>query len=405
MKKAVIIALAFFCSLSLRAQSGSDSCTMEISLLTCAPGTDLYSIFGHTAIRVRDTSRGMDIVYNYGFFDDTDPMFYVHFTKGIMRYSVNAETFANFMTEYEYEHRDVKEQVLHLNCAESKKLYEFLRTNTQEENRFYNYHFHTDNCTTRAGRAIEANTLQPLKYANVLPPGAEKTISFRDMIHEYLDKQQAYWPELGIDFCLGKNLDLHPTNLEAIHFLPDYLYRGLDQATEGSKAVVLQRKNVIQFPETNNEAVWFTPLRFFLFILLLITILSFLKKTPVLVKSLFLFDIIFFTMLGLVGLLISYLWLGRVDDVCRDNINICWAIPFHIIAVFFLRSKRRWTKYYFLMTFFLSLMLLIGFPWWTQRMNLAVLPILGIVLIRTFFIFQKKNNAEKFPVQRRTAGI
>ena len=56
------------------ARANTDSCTLEISLLTCAPGTDLYSLFGHTAIRVRDSRRGMDIVYNYGTFDDTDPI-------------------------------------------------------------------------------------------------------------------------------------------------------------------------------------------------------------------------------------------------------------------------------------------------------------------------------------------
>ena len=131
---------------------------MEISLLTCAPGTDLYSIFGHTAIRVRDSRRGMDIVYNYGTFDDTDPLFYVNFMQGIMRYSLSAETYENFMMEYEYEHRSVVAQVLNLNCAEKNQLYEALRKNTLEENRFYDYHFHTDNCTTRAGRIIESNT-------------------------------------------------------------------------------------------------------------------------------------------------------------------------------------------------------------------------------------------------------
>jgi hypothetical protein len=65
---------------------------MEISLLTCAPGNELYSLFGHTAIRVRDARRGMDVVYNYGTFDDTDPMFYIKFMRGIMRYSLSAQT-------------------------------------------------------------------------------------------------------------------------------------------------------------------------------------------------------------------------------------------------------------------------------------------------------------------------
>src|SRR5450755_174118 len=115
MKRRAIFLLLFFYSFTAKAQ---DSCTMQISLLTCAPGADLYSLFGHTAIRIRDSSRGMDIVYNYGTFDDSDPLFYVHFTRGIMLYSVSAEPLDTFMMEYEYEHRAVVAQVLNLTCAE-----------------------------------------------------------------------------------------------------------------------------------------------------------------------------------------------------------------------------------------------------------------------------------------------
>src|SRR5882672_4705388 len=133
MKRTAFLIIFFIYSFSARTQVNKDSCTMEISLLTCTPGTDLYSIFGHTAIRVRDARRGMDIVYNYGTFDDTDPLFYVHFTKGIMNYSLSAETYDSFMTEYEYEHRPVMGQVLNLDCAEKNQLYEALRGNTLEE--------------------------------------------------------------------------------------------------------------------------------------------------------------------------------------------------------------------------------------------------------------------------------
>ena len=91
----------------------------------------------------------------------------------------------------------------------------------------------------------------------------------------------------------------------------------------------------------------------------------------------------------------AYLWLGRVDNVCRNNINIFWALPTHMVAVFFIRKKSAWVKYYFLVTAILAVLLLIGFPWWAQRMNTAVLPILGIIIFRSFYIFQNRNHAEK----------
>jgi hypothetical protein len=398
MRHIAIFILLFLGSFISRSQPLKDSCTKVISLLTCAPGTDLYSLFGHTAIRVKDSTRGMDVIYNYGFFDDSDPLFYVHFTKGIMRYSVSAETISEFMSEYEYEHRAVLEQVLNLTCSEKNRLYEALRTNTLEENRFYNYHFHTDNCTTRAGRIIESNLNEPLSYGNTIPsnnPGGNTGISFRDMIHEYLNKEQAYWPELGIDFLLGSNLDKKPTNLEAIHFLPDYLYRGVDGAMEGAKPMVLQRQTILRFPEKPEKSVWFTPALFFSFLLVLAIVFFLLGNKSFFANALFIFDIVLFSLSGLIGVLITYLWLGRVDEVCRENINILWAVPTHAIVVFFIRKNGAWIKYYFLVTALIAAVLMVGFPFWFQRMNLAVVPILGIILFRSFTLFLNRFRAEK----------
>ena len=392
MKRSALLVIFFVCSIALKAQQNADSCTMEISLLTCAPGSDLYSLFGHTAIRVQDARRGMDIIYNYGTFDDTDPAFYFKFTRGIMRYSLSAETFDDFMQEYVYEKRSVKAQVLDLSCVEKNNLYESLRRNTLEENRYYDYHFHTDNCTTRAARIIESNTRHPLVYGNILPdPGP----SYRDMIHEYLDLQHQAWPEFAIDLLLGKNLDIKPDNIQAIHFLPDYLYRGTDSAYEGNKALVLAKKNLLSFPEIKSNGGWITPVTFFTTLLILAVFLFFMRSRPWAVRTLFLFDLIFFTILGLGGLLIATVWLIRVDDVCRNNMNILWALPTHLIAVFFIRKKAGWIKYYFLVSALLTAILLIGFPWWTQRMNIAVLPVLIIIIFRSFNLYQKRNHAEK----------
>ena len=393
MKRTLVFLLLFISGFNTNAQTKSDSCTMQISLLTCAPGSDLYSIFGHTAIRVRDSSRGMDIVYNYGTFDDTDPLFYVHFTKGIMNYSLSAETMDSFMMEYQYEHRDVQEQVLDLNCSEKNKLYEALRKNTLEENRIYQYHFHTDNCTTRAARIIESNTMDSFVYKNILPvngepenTGSVTALSFRDMIHEYLDKQHKSWSEFGIDLFLGKNLDAKVTNLESIHFLPDYLYRGMDSAYNGKKLLVSERKSVIKFPAAKKTSEGLTPLALFQCLLLASILLFIFRNFPL------------FSMLGLLGILMAYLWIARIDDVCRNNMNILWAVPTHLIAVFFIRKKAGWIKYYFLGTAIVAAVLLAGYPFWWQRMNMAVLPLLILIIFRSFMIYLNRKHAEKFIV-------
>jgi len=406
MKRTLGFLLLFISGFNTNAQTKSDSCTMQISLLTCAPGTDLYSIFGHTAIRVRDSSRGMDIVYNYGTFDDTDPLFYVHFTKGIMNYSLSAETMDSFMMEYQYEHRDVQEQVLDLNCSEKNKLYQALRKNTLEENRIYQYHFHTDNCTTRAARIIESNTMDSFLYKNILSvngsngnSGSGSNLSFRDMIHEYLDKQHKSWSEFGIDLFLGKNLDAKVTNLEAIHFLPDYLYRGMDSAYNGKKLLVSERKSVIKFPAAKKISEGLTPLALFQCLLLASILLFIFRSYSSINKTLQVFDITLFSVLGLLGILMAYLWIARIDDVCRNNMNILWAVPTHLIAIFFIRKKAGWIKYYFLGTAIVAAVLLAGFPFWWQRMNIAVLPLLILIIFRSFMIYLNRKHAEKFIIQ------
>jgi Domain of unknown function (DUF4105) len=405
MKRTLGILLLFLSVLNTNAQVKMDSCTLQISLLTCAPGTDLYSIFGHTAIRVRDSSRGMDIVYNYGTFDDTDPLFYVHFTNGIMNYSISAETMDTFMMEYQFEHRNVQEQLLDLNCPEKNKLYEALRKNTLEENRIYQYHFHTDNCTTRAARIIESNTMDSFFYKNILPVNSStgvSSLSFRDLIHEYLDKQHKSWSAFGIDLFLGKNLDAKVTNEQAIHFLPDYLYRGMDSAYNGEKLLVSERKSVIKFPAEKKISEGLTPLALFQ-CLLLATILLFIFRHPTLNRILLVFDIVFFSVLGLLGIMMTYLWIARIDDVCRNNMNVLWAIPTHLIAVFFIRKTAGWIKYYFLATAFVAMVLLIGFPFWWQRMNNAVLPLLILIIFRSFMIYLNRKHAEKSIVQGQAA--
>ncbi|HTL07583.1 MAG TPA: DUF4105 domain-containing protein, partial [Chitinophagaceae bacterium] len=129
MKRVLLFAYLILVLVNLQAQT--DSCRLRISLLTCGPGQDLYSIWGHTGIRVIDSSRQSDVVFNYGTFDDSDPLFYIKFTRGIMLYSVTPFSFADFMEEYRYDKRSVTEQVLGLSCQEKATLAEALWTNSQ----------------------------------------------------------------------------------------------------------------------------------------------------------------------------------------------------------------------------------------------------------------------------------
>lgn len=374
------IVLIAFLSLSSISHSQTDSCHLRISLLTCSPGEELYSAWGHTAIRVTDSNRGSDIIYNYGTFDDTDPDFYLKFTKGIMYYALSAYPYSDFLQEYQYQNRGIIEQQLKLSCAEKAKIYSSLQVNNTNENRFYYYYFHTDNCTTRAQDMIAKNTSGPVSYKNILP---HPSVTYRNLIHYYLDISNQYWSKFGIDLFLGMNLDKKPTNEQAM-FLPDYLKKGFDSAFVNGQPLVSQSQVVLEWPDNGiHKGSWFSPFIAFTLLLIIIGAVS-VSKIRSKQKVLEVFDGTFFFTIGTLGLLMVVLWLIRVDSVCRNNLNILWALPTHVVAAFFVKSNRKWVKTYFQVVFWISIVLALTWFFVPQQINNAVGPLILLIIIRSY---------------------
>lgn len=364
----------------------SDSCHLQISLLTCGPGEDLYSIWGHTAIRVKNTSTHLDEVYNYGTFDDSDPYFYVKFTRGIMLYSLSVEPFTSFMDEYVYERRSVKEQILRLTCAEKEKLLAALKANADEKSRYYAYHFYNDNCTLRARDIIVNNSGSPVTFKNILPnPNA----TFRNHINAYLDRSGKYWNKFGINILLASHLDAVMTNQQSM-FLPDYLMQGFENASAKNGPLVETTREILggNNSDTGNSS-WFTPGFLFTALLIVTLGLTFLKLpwSKTVMQS---FDIIFFFSIGLIGILMWFLWLGRVDTVCRNNFNVMWAWPTHAVIIFF-SKKKNWVRNYFRVAGLVSIIFLLVWKWWPQEFPFALIPLLLLIIFRCISISQKNK--------------
>jgi hypothetical protein len=364
----------------LSAAAQSDTSHLRISLLTCSPGAELYSTFGHTAIRVTDSTRGIDMVYNYGTFDYEDPAFLMKFTRGIMEYALSNYSFQDFLQEYQFEKRSVIEQDLQLTGNQKQQLYTALQQNALPQNRYYNYYFHTDNCTTRARDMIVQQTGASVVFKKIIP---ENPPTFRNLIHTYLDKGGQNWSKLGIDLLLGNNLDEKVTNDQAM-FLPDYLMKGLDSATADNHSLVTQKQMALSIAPDPPSFTLMRPLFVFSALFIIIGLLSFStqKWTQ---RFLNVFDSIFFLLLGLIGVVIITLWAIRIDTVCRDNFNAGWALPTHLPVAFVVYLKRKWLQQYFKVVFVLTL--LFGICWWfiPQQINTAVAPLLGIIAMRSYF--------------------
>ena len=120
---------------------------LEISLITCSPGEEIYELCGHTALRVK--LPPLDMAVNYGTFDFNAPNFVYRFVKGETDYMVSAYPFKYFIEEYTRSGRSITEQPLNLSPEEAKRLLEMLQYNTLPENRTYRYNYVKDNTSTR----------------------------------------------------------------------------------------------------------------------------------------------------------------------------------------------------------------------------------------------------------------
>lgn len=370
--------------LSATAFAQSDSSTpshLRISLLTCSPGPDLYALFGHSAIRIMDSSTYRDDVYNYGTFNFEDEGFYLKFARGKLLYYVSKELYMDFAYTYQLDHRSITEQVLLLTEAEKKSIYRFLENNLLEANKYYQYDFFFDNCTTRL-RDLLLNQKKPIPHFPAVMPEHTR---FRDAIHAYLDQGKQYWSKLGIDLLLGARTDAVMTAAEQ-EFLPDNLLKAVDQ----SSVPLVQEKKVILpvQPTTESDSIW-TPLTVLSLLFFLYVLLS-LVKQPVIQQMLLRFHGFLFFSIGLLGLILLFMWFGTDHIMTKNNYNLLWAWPFHLVAAFYVNQPSARMRNYHLLHLIVLSLVLISWKILPQAFNPALIPLL---LLLGFISFRQwKTN-------------
>ena len=199
--------------------------SVEISLLTCQPHDEIYSLYGHTAIRYHDLRKGgLDIAFNYGVFDYHKPLFALRFVFGLTDYELGAYPFRLFLEEYRRFGSMVTEQVLNLTAEEKMALQQALAVNMQNENRIYRYNYFYSNCTTKARDIIEQCIQGKVNYEK----REGYSPSHREMIHEMT--QNNPWSAFGNDLLLGILAD-QPTDQRQQEFLPYHLMYDFDHAS------------------------------------------------------------------------------------------------------------------------------------------------------------------------------
>lgn len=366
-----------------------DSSHLRISLLTCTPGEELYSVFGHSALRVVDSSKAFndnwrDVVYNYGTFNFDDDGFYLKFVQGKLLYYVSPEYFPDFKDLYQSTNRGITEQVLQLTAAEKVTIQQFLNNNIKEKNKYYKYDFFFDNCTTRLRDILKKQRDSSFTQIAVMPEGSR----FRQAIHQYLDKNHKDWSKLGIDILLGARCDWIMT-AEQMQFLPDNLMKSLDSS---ATKMIVSSKNLYPINNDNNRGSIFTPAVVLWLLFVAIFLLGFVKNK--FVRG-FLngFDGLFFFCTGALGIILIFMWLGTDHSMTKDNFNLLWAWPTHSIMAFFINSRKRAVQKYFKFTAVALMAVLISWFFLPQQMNNALIPIVLLLIYRSVKQSLPKSDA------------
>ena len=356
------------------AETPADS--IRVSLLTCSPHDEIYSLYGHTAIRYEDKASKTDIVVNYGMFSFKKPFFVARFVLGLTDYEMGIQDFNDFCYEYQYFGSQVTQQEINLTPEEKGQLLKALQDNYANA-RVYRYNYFYNNCTTKARDIILKSINGKIEYKNAI----DKSVSFRDLIHGC--NANYSWASFGNDLLLGLKADMQTTREEQ-QFLPDNLMRDFGQAkivsADGSARPLVKNTEIIV--KGNDYAIAgktkVTPQFVFITLLLLIAAIVVAEfKT----KKRFLWvDISLLLASGLAGLIL-FVMLFSEHPTTSTNLQIFILCPLNLYwAIYIIKNKRNERKLRKAWTF-LSIMLCIGLSGRLIQVYAEGMPLLALSLL------------------------
>jgi len=377
MRRLISIFLFLLLSGWLRASTQSEDST-EIFLLTCLPGRDVVTIYGHSAIRILNTSDGLDSVYSWGVYDFGAPNFAWKFAKGRLKYRIDSESYKGFLQGYFLEQRSVISQKINLTNKEKELLISLINNNMKPENKFYLYNFFYDNCSSRVRDIIEKTIgerlLYPTEYNKHQP-------SFREMINRA--QKPMPWLTFGTDLLIGSSGD-NKAEFRDQMFLPEELMRNLSlmmvKNTDNLIPLLQKPETVLDFNSIMlSKKVILSPLFIFSILLIVILIQSISIKWK---KGIDFIDKFLFFIFSILSILMVFFDFFADHQAMKMNFNILWLNPFLIIAFLALFAKKK-NPIWFKIVFLSSIVFLLSIVIIPQSINLACVPIILILSLRS----------------------
>ena len=368
MKKLLLCLLFLFFQFLSFAQNPPLSENASVSIFTCGRGNELYTTFGHTAIRIKDADNNLDVVYNYGAFDFRAPNFYLKFVKGDLQYFINATSYEDFIVEYYNENREVVEQTLNLSRLKKQELFEKLNASLFSEERNYTYKFIDKNCTT-----MVVDKVNETIGTNLIKKVDDTTISYRTLLYPFFENHFYY--KLGINIIFGAKTDAKAEKL----FLPVELMHSLDKAVVNGKPLITKKEVIVKGSPLESGFSFMNSIYFIALLLLIIVAIN---------KRVVTFTYIF--IIGLLGLFFCLVGLYSLHEELLWNYNALLFNPLFLILPFL---SGKWFKNLLLIC---TIMLLIYFGVMIGKPHFVLmLPFMfahGFILLRFLRDYKKTQK-------------
>ena len=236
-----------------------------------------------------------------------------------------------------------------------------------------------NNCATRPRDLIE-KAVGGVAYAE----SESGNDTFRSILSEY--GRNYPWYQFGIDLVLGSPLDRPLTFRERL-FAPELLREAMADARRADGEPVVVEESILVDGNDgvagDDGGIFFTPMVVFGALLVFTIFISYRDVRRK--RALRLFDSLLFLALGLTGCLVFFLVFFSQHEATSPNWHILWVNPLCFIGAVacWINSAKKWIYCYHFINFAIIFILLAS--WWAipQKANVAVLPLVLSVLLRS----------------------
>lgn len=208
----------------------------EAWLVTYGPGAEVWELFGHNALWLRDPASGLDHTYSFGYFEIDRPGFHLDFARGIMLYYGASSPVEREFAFYRARQRSISAQRLNLSPSQVRTLQQTIHEAIFPHPQYYAYDYFRNNCSTWLRDLIDQVVDGQLESQLRAEPAR---LNFRD--HTRRMTFDRPWIHTGILLLMGSSLD-QPISAWDEAFLPEDLARWLDEIEIEGERLVLETR-------------------------------------------------------------------------------------------------------------------------------------------------------------------